>query len=209
MNALSDDKVSKLSKEGYYKAHDIKEVKFLYKNNLFTAIDTPGIDDSKDDVIKIEITKDALIKYPKIKKFLLVKHYKDFRLPQSLQKALKIYMEAFPIKNFWEHVIIVNIFSNTGKEYFTDLMEEQHEKYVDKILKCKNLIEFMKSKDIDIPQDIKEYYVDSVNYKKYPEINVTLNSIKENILLSEPMFKNKEKSSILISARENEKNKEL
>jgi len=148
-----------------------------------------------------------LIKYPKIKKLLLVKRYSDFRLPQRTQNALKRLMEAFPIKDFWEHVIVVNTFANQHDETFTDYMEGMHEKYVDKILECENLTEFMKSKGIDIPQDIKEYYVDSIKYKKYPEISDTLNKIKEDILLSKPMFKNVEKSPILISAKESEKNK--
>ena len=209
LNALSNEKVSDINIKGFYKAQeqDIQKVEFQYKNNLFYAIDTPGIDDSKDDANKFEIIKDALIKYPKIKKLLLVKRYSDFRLPQRTQNALKRLMEAFPIKDFWEHVIVVNTFANQHDETFTDYMEGMHEKYVDKILECENLKEFMKSKGIDIPQDIKEYYVDSIKYKKYPEISDTLNKIKEDILLSKPMFKNVEKSPILISAKESEKNK--
>ena len=209
LNALSNEKVSEIYIKGFYKAQeqDIQKVEFQYKNNLFYAIDTPGIDDSKDDANKFEIIKDALIKYPKIKKLLLVKRYSHFRLPQSTQNSLKRLMEAFPIKDFWEHVIVVNTFANPHDETFTDYMEEMHEKYVDKILECENLTEFMKSKGIDIPQDIKEYYVDSIKYKKYPEISDTLNKIKEDILLSKPMFKNVEESPILESTRESEKNK--
>ena len=207
LNALAGEKVCETSNKGKSKTQDIQKVELVYKNNLFSAIDTPGLDDSNDDNSKIEIIKDLLIKYPKIKKLLLIKRYNEVRFPGSLQKALKIYMEAFPIKDFWEHVIVVNTFANPHDETFTDYMEEMHEKYVDKILECENLIEFMKSKGIDIPQDIKEYYVDSIKYKKYPEINDTLNKIKEDILLSKPMFKNVEKSPILESTRESETNK--
>ena len=207
LNALAGEKVCETSNGGKSKTQKIQKVELLYKNNLFSAIDTPGLDDSNDDNSKIEIIKDLLIKYPKIKKLLLIKRYNEVRFPGSLQKALKIYMEAFPIKDFWEHVIVVNTWANPNDETFTDFMEKQQENYVDKILECENLIEFMKSKGIDIPQDIKEYYVDSIKYKKYPEINDTLNKIKEDILLSKPMFKNVEKSPILESTRESEKNK--
>ena len=206
LNALAGKKECEKSNKGKSKTQDIQKVELEYKNNLFSAIDTPGLDDSKDDKPKIEIIKDLLIKYPKIKKLLLIKRYNDFRFPGSLQNALKIYMEAFPIKDFWEHIIVVNTWANPHDESFKDFMEE-HENYVDKILECENLIEFMKSKGIDIPQDIKEYYVDSIKYKKYPEINDTLNKIKEDILLSKPMFKNVEKSPILESTRESETNK--
>ena len=207
LNALVGQDVCEVSNGSESKTQDIQKVELLYKNNLFSAIDTPGLDDSKDDNEKIKIIKDLVVKYPKIKKLLLIKRYNDFRFPGSLQNALKIYMEAFPIKDFWEHVIVVNTFANPHDESFTDFMEEPHEKYVDKILKCENLIEFMKSKDIYIPQDIKEYYIDSVKYKKYPEINEKLNLIKEDILLSKPMFKNVVKSPILETARESDKNK--
>ena len=207
LNAFAGQKVCETSYKSESKTQNYQKVELLYKNNLFSAVDTPGLDDSKDNNSKIKIIKDMLIQYPKIKKLLLIKRYNDFRFPESLQNALKIYMEAFPIKDFWEHVIVVNTWANPNDESFTDFMEEPHEKYVDKILNCKNLTEFMKSKDIDIPQDIKEYYVDSIKYKKYPEINNTLNIIKEDILLSKPMFKNVEKSPILESTRESEKNK--
>ena len=207
LNALAGVKVCETSNKGKSKTQDIQKVELVYKNNIFSAIDTPGLDDSNDDNSKIEIIKDLLIKYPKIKKLLLIKRYNEVRFPGSLQKALKIYMEAFPIKDFWEHVIVVNTWANPNDETFTDFMEKQQENYVDKILECENLIEFMKSKGIDIPQDIKEYYVDSIKYKKYPEINDTLNKIKEDILLSKPMFKNVEKSPILESTRESETNK--
>ena len=157
LNALAGEKVCETSNKGKSKTQDIQKVELVYKNNLFSAIDTPGLDDSNDDNSKIEIIKDLLIKYPKIKKLLLIKRYNEVRFPGSLQKALKIYMEAFPIKDFWEHVIVVNTWANPHDETFTDYMEEMHEKYVDKILECENLKEFMKSKGIDIPQDIKEY----------------------------------------------------
>ena len=48
-------------------------------------------------------------------------------------------MKAFPLKNFWEHVIVVNMYANPGDESFRDFMEEPHENYIEKILDFKNL----------------------------------------------------------------------
>ena len=101
----------------------------------------------------------------------------------------------------------INTFANPRDETFREFMEEPHEKYIETILKGDNLIDYMKNNGIDIPKDIKEYYVDSKKFKKYSEINDTLNTIKKDILLSKPMFKNVEKSQILQTTRESEKNK--
>ena len=206
INALAGEKVCEVSNKAESKTKEIQIVELLYKNNKFNVIDTPGLDDSKNNTKNIELIKNLLDTIPKIKKLLLIKHYNDVRFPESLQNALQVYMKAFPLKNFWEHVIVVNTYANPGDETFRDFMEQPHEKYIEKILNCDNLIEFMKNNSINIPEDIKEYYVDSIKYIKYSEINDTLNKIKEDILLSKPMFKNIEESPILQATRRSEKN---
>jgi hypothetical protein len=65
----------------------------------------------------------------------------------------------FLSKLFWDHVIIVNTWANPHDEDFQDYLEENDETYLEKILKCQNLLKIMKDKQINVPSNLKEYYV--------------------------------------------------
>ena len=173
-------------------------VNFVYNNHKMTAIDTPGLDDSKEN---LEVLKNFL-KY--IKKIIIVKKYNDIRLNSNLISAL---FKIFPFRNLWEHVIIVNTFANPHDENFNDYMKETHEYFVDKIKNCENLKKIMSEKNIKIPTKLKEYFVCSKSIKKNKEIGQEFNMIKEEIINSMPMFKKVNVSSILEKSRKSEKNK--
>ena len=71
-------------------------------------------------------------------------------------------MKDFPLKNFWDHVIVVNTFANPGDETFREFMEEPHEKYIETILQCNNLINFIKNNNIENTKDIKQTIMGAV-----------------------------------------------
>ena len=110
-------------------------VTFLFNNHRFNALDTPGLDDSDNNDEKVNTLKNILRKHPRIKKIVIVKKYYDLRLSKSMQNAISTFMEAFPLKTFWDHVIIVNTWANPNDEDFQDYLEEKDETYLEKLLK--------------------------------------------------------------------------
>ena len=115
--------------------------------------------------------------------------YGELRVCVSLQEAFKVFMEAFPLHNFWEHVIIVNTWVNPHDESFQDYMNEQHETFSEKIPQRENAKKIMESKKIDVPHSLKEYFVCSKKKSKYPEISKNFNEIKIDIKSKKFMFK--------------------
>ena len=65
----------------------------------------------------------------------------------------------------------------------------------------------MKEKKIEFPNEIKEYFIESRYYKKFIEMNETLNAIKLDILNSEKMFYKIEKSDNFTITEESKENK--
>lgn len=207
LNALSDTESCIVGSKGKSCTQNNQLVSFIYNNHRFNAIDTPGLDDSDNNNEKIKILKNILKVHPKIKKIIVVKKYNDMRFPLSMQNAFITFMEAFPLKTFWEHVIIVNTWANPHDESYTDHMKEGHENFLDKILECQNLLNIMGQKNINLPTTLKEYFVCSKKIKKYQEVADEFNLIKNDILHSELMFKEVIVSKILENSRESKKNK--
>ena len=186
MNAISDSTCCVVSGKGKSCTQENKLVTFIYNNHRYCAVDTPGLDDSHDESGKINFIKKLLAEQPKIKKLLIIKPYNDFRMSRSLQTSLIVFMEAFPLKNFWEHVIVVNTFT-PGDEI--EEIREENEKFVEKIIECPNLVKKINELGIDMPIDIKEYFVDSKKKGKYPQFQKEFDQIKEDIRNSKLMFK--------------------
>ena len=65
----------------------------------------------------------------------------------------------------------------------------------------------MEDKQINIPSNLKEYYVCSRKIKKYTEIADEFNKIKNDIRSSKLMFKDVQSNEILVRTKESEKNK--
>ena len=207
LNALSNTESCIVGSKGKSCTQNNQLVSFIYNNHRFNAIDTPGLDDSDNNNEKIKILKNILKVHPKIKKIIVVKKYNDMRFPLSMQNAVITFMEAFPLKTFWEHVIIVNTWANPHDESYTDHMIEGHENFLEKILECQNLLNIMNQKNINLPTTLKEYFVCSKKIKKYQEVADEFNLIKNDILNSKLMFKEVIVSKILENSRESKKNK--
>lgn len=207
LNAISDTNSCLVGSLGKSCTQRNQLVSFVYNNHRFNAIDTPGLDDTDNNDEKINTLKNILKNHPKIKKIIIVKKFNDLRFPLSMQNAFTTFMEAFPLKTFWDHVIIVNTWANPHDESFTDYINEPHETFLDKILQCNNLLEIMGKKNINKPTKLKEYFICSKKIKKYTELADEFNLIKNDIRESRLMFKNVIISNILEKSRESQKNK--
>ncbi len=64
-------------------------------------------------------------------------------------------MESFPLKNFWDHVIIVNTWADTESRSFKDFMKKLYQSFRDKINSCENLKKYMKKKKQNFPKKLK------------------------------------------------------
>ena len=92
-----------------------KEIKlkcfFNHENQAkISIIDTPGLSDSDGDDNKIiDDMKKYLIKpdIPRINTILIVISIQENRMDQSLKKLIEEICKIFPLKNFWEHAIII------------------------------------------------------------------------------------------------------
>ena len=74
-------------------------------------------------------------------------------------------MEAFPIKTFWDNVIIVNFLENPQEETFTDYISKSHENFIEKIVQCDKLKSNIDNKNINLPSKLKVYSVCSKTRK--------------------------------------------
>lgn len=208
LNAISDSESCEIGNSGKSCTQTNQLVSFVFNNHRFNAIDTPGLDDSDNDDEKVNALKKVLKDHPTIKKIILVKKYNDLRLPESMQKALTVFMDAFPLKTFWDHVIVVNSWANPHDESFSDYIEEgKHENFFNKIMKCDYLLNAMKEKNINKPRELKEYFVCSKKVKKYKELQEIFNTIKGEIKSSPLMFKKVETSCILERSIKSQVNK--
>ena len=146
LNILSGKNKFSISSKGNSQTQTVQHVSFSFNGTSFVAIDTPGLDDSVDNSKKIKDLKRLISVYPTLKCLLIVKKYNNFRLSLSIQESIKVFMEAFPKKNFWDHVIVINTFSNPNDESFREYFENEKEFFLDKIINCRNIRELMEKK---------------------------------------------------------------
>jgi hypothetical protein len=205
VNTISGQNKFEVSSEGNSVTQKIQDVEFIFNNNSFVAIDTPGLDDSLYNDEKIKQLKSLIMDYPTIKCLLIVKKYNNFRISSSLQEAIKIFIESFPLENFWDHVIVINTWANPKDETFKEYCEKERQFFIDKIDKCRNLKDFMAEKKIKFPAHIKEYFIDTKQYNKDEKMKEIFTQIKEDILKNELMFKKVERSGIKESVKKSSK----
>ena len=152
-------------------------------------VDTPGLGDSQNNERVINELKTLLSKWQFLKKIVIIKPYTEIRLADYLQKALEVIMDCFPLQNFWDHVLIVNNRCIPTDEAYKDFLEENPETFLDKLKQCTNLLDFMKSKNIDCPNEVKEFFIDSKKKDKFPSIKQGFDNIIKNIQNTPMMFK--------------------
>lgn len=151
---------------------DPQMVSYDYEGYNFYFIDTPGLNDKKGDTENINKLNE-LRKCPRLNTFILLIKFNDLRITESLQRSLIEFMKIFPSKNFWNNIIIVRSWS---------FEEENKGKFLEGIKKDKKLMDFMKEKNINIPNEIKEFYINLKSKDKQRKDELfkkILNLIKE------------------------------
>ena len=196
LNALTDSSRAKISYSGNSHTQDFEVIPINFRGKILKGIDTPGLSDSKDNSKKIKLIKRLLCEYPKIQKLIIVKKYNDIRLDSGIQDALKVFMESFPLRNFWDFVIIVNTWSDPDSRAFKYFKKNVFKVFSDKVNDCQKLKNFMNVNNINYPKSIKEYFVESKFYKEIEGMGNILNEIKISIAEGKKMFKKVEKSVI-------------
>lgn len=217
LNALSGINKCTTSNLGEPCSEDIKILDYIYDNKYkLYGIDTPGLDIpaissfgnipqqlekikkilEKNEKIKEKIKK-LLEKIPKIRKIIIVKPFNEVRLADSVISSLLLFMEAFPIKTFWNHVIMVNSWSNPHDQNVIYYKKNQHQPFLDKVLENELLMAYMDENKIDKPIKIDEFFVDSVVSKDSKEVQKEFSDINTIIIESDPMFNSVEKGPII------------
>ena len=146
LNAITGKKSFKTSCDRNSITQEFKVAISNYDNKILLGIDTPWLSDSKNNDEKIKKLKEILTVYPRIQKIIIVKKYNDVRIDEALQKAIMVFMESFPITNFWEYVIVVNSWADSRSEIFKDFMENDFQSFRNKINNCENLKNIWKKK---------------------------------------------------------------
>lgn len=152
-------------------------VPFDYEGYNLYFIDLPGLNDKKGDVDNLKKIKN-LRDLPRITTLILMLNYNDLRITESYQKALIEFMTIFPSKKFWDNVILIRNWN------FDD---SKKGKFLEGLKKDSKLMNCMKNNDINIPEKIKEFYVNikENNDKKRNIFSEILDIIKE----MEPIYK--------------------
>ena len=189
VNALSNQNCCKVSVKGKSMTQKNQLIRFYHEHHTFNVVDTPGLEDSQDNERVINELKELLSHWPFLKKIIIIKPYTEIRLADYLQRALEVIMDCFPLQNFWNHVLIVNNRCIPTDEAYQDFLEENPETFLDKLKQCTNLLNIMRSKNIDIPNEINEFFIDSKKKDKYPNIKKGFDDIINNIKNTPMMFK--------------------
>ena len=126
------------------------------ENKHYSFIDTPDFNDPRGES-ENEINK-AISETPNIKCIILLFHIQEGRIDQSTAKLLEKLIKRFPIKNFWDHIIIVRTHVDEDSRYGKREIEENKNILVDFVNNAESLKNYMKNFGIAIPYTIDEYY---------------------------------------------------
>lgn len=194
INGITNQKgACKVSSKGKACTTKFKIVKTRHENSQYYFIDTPGLNDAKGDEKNINEIKTGLSDYPKLRCILLLLKFQDQRLKDTDIKNLKIFMQCFPSKKFWEHVFIVRTHADTSSKKF----KREKKKVEGKIVKSINeqdfidFKNFMTDRNIDLPTYIDEFYVDNDDQDadNYSNNEEEFDKIFQKIKKTPPMFK--------------------
>jgi GTP-binding protein EngB required for normal cell division len=126
----------------------------------FYFVDTPGLDDGEGDEKNIAQLNSIKKKYPRINTMIICLKFDDLKLSNSLKKSLIQFMEIFPCHDFWNHVIILRTHAERSSKF-----EKKKKKIEGKLLEGihndKELGDYMKKNGIEVPANLKEFFVDS------------------------------------------------
>ena len=116
INAITKSKECEVS-GGAYCTMDLQLIYTEHENYKYIFVDTPDFDVPRGDGLNIQYLK-SISNFPKIKCIILVMPFYDIRLTNQMVQFIKKLIEWFPIKQFLEHVFIVNQIAKEKKSKF-------------------------------------------------------------------------------------------
>ncbi len=152
----------------------------------FCIVDTPGLYDcdglDADKEQKVEIIKLISKENIKIKGLLFLSNFQNERFDASEQISLLSYNALFPLKNFWERIIL--IFTHYYGDPNGDTKEEIKERANGQISEIFNII-MKKSKKISNSvefKDIQKLYINIYSKEKNKSQKINNLSIRDTLL---------------------------
>lgn len=184
-----NEKLLETSEETDGCTQDLEPVNIFYENKHLCFYDTPGLDDGNErknnDFTKL-LRNEGKKPENRINCIIICISAMNARFDGGLRDTLIEIMNCYPLKNFWEHVIIIK----------THILQDKYKRpgYIEQaIKKNEKLKNFMNKRNIYFPSCLKEYYFNSVNYDETintnDDIKNNLKNLFANIIKMEPIFK--------------------
>ena len=184
LNIMFGDDVGKV---GYSTQSETKNTNYYYiKENIgnksiyFCLVDTPGLYDSDgeeaDKNQKIEIIKLISKKKIKVKGLLFLSNFQNERFDASEQMSLIEYNSLFPLKDFWNHLIIIftHYYGDPDGDSKEEIKEKSH-----KILSQLFITIMNKVKDISDPVNFENLNRQYINIFSRPKNERQIKNNKE------------------------------
>ena len=87
---------------------------------------------------------------------LIIMKIMDYRFTAGIQEIIIELMNCFPSPNFWDHVLVVRTHC-----FEPELIDNIKGNFEEIIKNDKKIREIMKKKNINLPKEFKEFYVNS------------------------------------------------
>ena len=139
---------------------EIKQSDMSRDGYNFYFIDTPGLDDGQGDEKNIAQLNSIKKKYPRINALIICLKFDDLRLANSVKKSLIEFMKIFPCSDFWKHVLILRTQAERSKK-FEKKKGNIEGKLLEGIHNDNELNNYMSINSINVPCNLKEFFVDS------------------------------------------------
>jgi GTP-binding protein EngB required for normal cell division len=160
INCITNKNECKVGKTTDSCTKDIHQVDIPHNGFVYYFVDTPGLDDGKGDEKNIQELDKVKKSYPRMNVFIICLKLDDNKLSSSLKKMLLTFMGMFPSASFWDHVLILRTHSERSKKFEKKRKNIEGE-LLKGINKDKELTDFMIQNKINMPTNLKEFFVDS------------------------------------------------
>lgn len=185
INGLKNKIECKVSEDSTSGTKEFQVIDLIKGDDHYQFIDTPGLlsaGKGEDEEYKNEIKK-AVSEFRGLKCILLLFNLTDTRLDGPTFQMLQSYINMFPVKYFWENVIIVYTNASSNNRSGREKIEKKRgtfEKDIKEKDEFKEFRQFMDEKNINYPYKMGEFFVDSQKYLE--DIDNKTKSVYEDLL---------------------------
>ena len=170
---------------------DLEPVNIFYKNKHLCFYDSPGLDDGNENqntqFINL-LREEGKNPGDRINSILICINAQNPRFDAGLKNTIIEIMNCYPLNNFWNHVIIIKTHVTKDKYKKPGNIEQA-------IRKNEQVNNAMRERNIISPNEIKEFYFDSVNddddsVNTNDNIKNELEKLFKKIIETKPIYKN-------------------